>query len=55
MEGLGFGTDMGGCWFTGRVVNDWSGLGGHMVGAESMGGFGRRLDRSVDGDDGLDG
>ena len=55
VKGLGFGTNMGGCWFTDGVVNDWSGLGGHVVGAESMGSFGGRLDRSMDEDGGWDG
>ena len=36
---LVFRTDLGGYWFTNRVVSDWNRLGGHVVRAESIGGY----------------
>ena len=38
-------------WFTNRVVSDCNRLGRHVVGGESIGGFKRRLDQSMDRDD----
>ena len=36
---LVFRTDLGGYWFTNRVVNDWNRLGRHVVSGESIGSF----------------
>ena len=49
------GTNLGGCWFTDRVVSDWNRLGRRVVGGESIGSFKRRLDQSMDRDDRWDG
>ena len=52
---LRFRTDLGRYWFTNRMVNDWNRLGRHVVSAESIGSFERRLDQSMDRDDKWDG
>ena len=44
LEKLRFRTDIARYWFTNRVVNDWNRLGRHVVSAESIGSFKRRLD-----------
>ena len=36
---LALRTDLGGYWFPKRVVNGWNRLGGHVLSAESIGGF----------------
>ena len=51
LEKLRFRTDIGRHWFTNRVVNDWNRLSRHVVSAESLGSFKRRLDESKDRDD----
>ena len=38
-------------WFSYRVVDEWNGLGNHIVGAESIGRFKRRLDKFKEEDD----
>lgn len=38
-------------WLTNNVVNDWNMLGRHVVSAEPIGSFKRKLDESVDKDD----
>ena len=48
---LRFRTDIGRYWFTIRVVNDWNRLGRHVVSAEPIGSFKRRLDEIMDRDD----
>ncbi|ORD92756.1 hypothetical protein ECANGB1_578, partial [Enterospora canceri] len=55
LEKLRFRTDIGRYWFTNRVVNDWNRLDRHVVSAESIGSFKRRLDQSMDRDDRWDG
>ena len=50
LETLRFRTDLGRYWFTNRVVNDWNRLGKHVVSAESIGSFKRRLNESMDRD-----
>ena len=55
VEKLRFGTDLGRYWFTNRVENDWNRLGRHVVSAESIDSFKRRLDESIDRDDWFDG
>ena len=55
LEKLRFRTDIGRYWFTNRVVNDWNRLGRHVVSAESIDSFKRRLDQSMDRDDRWDG
>ena len=42
---------MGKYWLTNRVVNDWNKLGRHVVKAESIGSFKKRLDECMDRDD----
>ena len=51
LEKLRFRTDVGKYWFTNRVVNDWNRLSRHVVGAESISSFKRRLDKWMDGDE----
>ena len=51
LEKLRFRTDVGKHWFTNRVVNDWNRLSRHVVGAESISSFKRRLDKWMDGDE----
>ena len=48
LEKLRFRTDIVRYWFTNRVVNDWNRLGRHVISAESIGSFKRRLDQSMD-------
>ena len=43
-----FRTDIGRYWFTNRVVNDWNRLDRHVVSAESIRSFKKRLDESKD-------
>ena len=43
-----FRTDVGKYWFTSRVVNDWNRLGRHVVSAESVGNFKKRLDECME-------
>ena len=45
-----FRTERGRHWFTNRVVNDWNRLEKHVVNAESIGSFKKRLDDSMDRD-----
>ena len=47
-----FRREMGRKWFSNRVVDEWKGLNGHVVRAESMESFKRRLSKYMDGDDG---
>ena len=51
LEKLRFRTNIGKNWFTNRVVNDWNSLGKHVVEAESINSFKRRLDEYMDRDD----
>ena len=51
LEKLKFRIDIGRYWFTNRVVNDWIRLGRHVVSAESIDCFKRRLNESMDKDD----
>ena len=51
LEKLRFGTDVGRYWFTNRVVNDWNRLSRHVVSAETIGSFKKRLDECMDRDD----
>ena len=55
LEKLRFRTNLDRYWFTTRVVNDWNRLGRHVVSAESIGSFKKRLDESMDKDDRWDG
>ena len=55
LEKLRFRTDIGKYWFTNRVVNNWNRVSRHVVSAESIGSFKRRLDQSMDRDDRWDG
>ena len=54
-EKLRFRTNLGRYWFTNKVVNNWNRLGRHVISAESIGSFKRRLDESMDRDEGWDG
>ena len=45
-----FNREIGRNWFTNRVVDEWNGLSGHVVGAESISSFKRRLDKFMDED-----
>ena len=38
-------------WFSNRVVDEWNGPSKHIISAESMGRFKRRLDKFMDEDD----
>ena len=38
-------------WFSNRVVDEWKELSNHIVSAETMGSFKRRLDKFIDEDD----
>ena len=51
LEKLRFRTNIGKNWFTNRVVNDWNSLSKHVVEAESINSFKRRLDEYMDRDD----
>ena len=51
LEKLRFRTDVGRYWFMNRVVNDWNRLGRHVVSAETIGSFKKRLDECMDRDD----
>ena len=51
LEKLRFRTDVGRHWFTNRVVNDWNRLSRHVVSAETITSFKKRLDESMDRDD----
>ena len=51
LDKLRFRTDIGRYWFTNRVVNDWNRLDRHVVSAESISSFKKRLDESMDRDD----
>ena len=55
LEKLRFRTDIGRYWFTNRVMNDWNRLGRYVVSAESIGNFKRRLNESMDRDEGWEG
>ena len=55
LKKLRFRTDIGRYWFTNRVVNDWNRLSRHVVEAESIGSFKKRLDECMDRDDRWDG
>ena len=55
LEKIRFRIDLDRYWFTNRVVNNWNGLGSHVVSAESIDSFKRRLDESMDRDDMWDG
>ena len=55
LEKLRFRIDLGRYWFTNRVVNDWNRLDRHVVSAESINSFKRRLDESIDRNDRWDG
>ena len=46
-----FRTDIGRHWITNRVVNDWNRLHKHVVSAESIGSFKKRLEESMNKDD----
>ena len=50
LEKLRFRTVIGRYWFTNRVVNDWNRLSRHILSAESIGSFKKRLDQSMDRD-----
>ena len=50
-----FRTDVGRYWFTNIVMNDQNRLSRHVVSAELIGIFKRRLDEGMDRDDGWDG
>ena len=47
-----FGRGIGRKWFFNRVGDEWNGLGNHIVSAETMESFKRRLDKFMDEDDG---
>ena len=55
LEKRRFRTNIGKYWFTNRVVNEWNSQGRHVVDAESISSFKRRLDESMDRDDRWDG
>ena len=44
-------TEIGRNWFSNRVVDDWNRLTSHVVSAESLDSFKRRLDKFMDRDD----
>ena len=46
-----FRKEIGRNWFTNRVVDEWNGLSEHVVGADSISCFKRRLDKFMDEDD----
>ena len=46
-----FKKDIGKNWFTNRVVNEWNRLGEHVVSAETIDSFKRRLDKFMDDND----
>lgn len=48
LEKRRFRTDIGRHWFSNRVVNDWNRLSQHVVSAETLSSFKKRLDRSMD-------
>ncbi len=43
--------DIGKNWFTNRVVDEWNRLSSHVVSANTMDSFKRRLDEFIDGED----
>ncbi len=45
-----FSKDIGKNWFTKRVVDEWNRLSSHVVSANSIDTFKKRLDRFMDGD-----
>ncbi len=47
-----FNKDIGKNWFTNRVVDEWNRLSGHVVSANTIDSFKKRLDKFMDGDDG---
>ncbi len=47
-----FSKDIGKNWFTNRVVDEWNRLSSHVVSANTMDCFKRRLDKFMDGEDG---
>ncbi len=50
-EKLRFRTDVETHWFTNRVVKDWNRLANHVVNAETIDSFKKRLDECMDRDD----
>ena len=46
-----FNKDIGKNWFTNRVVDEWNGLSTHVVSANTLDSFKRRLDKFMDGED----
>ncbi len=45
-----FNKDMGKNWFTNRLVDEWNRLGGHVVGANTVDTFKKRLDKAMEGE-----
>ncbi len=45
-----FNKDVGKNWFTNRVVDEWNRLSSHVVSANTIDTFKKRLDRFIDGE-----
>ena len=51
LDKLRFRREMGRNWFSNRVVDEWNRLNNHIVDAQTLGSFKRRLDKFMDEDD----
>ncbi len=47
---VSYNKDIGKNWFTNRVVDEWNRLGSHVVGANTIDTFKKRLDKAMDGE-----
>ena len=50
LEKFRFRKEIGRIWFSDRVVDEWNRLSNHIVGADTMESFKRRLDKCLDED-----
>ena len=51
LEKFRFKREIGDNWFSNRVVDDWNRLNNHIVSAQTLGSFTKRLDKFMDEDD----
>ena len=51
LEKFRFRREIGKNWFSNRVVDEWDRLGNHIVSAQTLGSFKRRLDKFMDEED----
>ena len=51
LEKFLFRREIGRNWFSNRVVNEWNRFNNHIVSAQTLGSFNRRLDKFMDKDD----